>query len=69
MTGQESKPAEPLRCSFCARPQSEVKKLIASHNNAAICDKCVEACKKILNGEGPSISWDESTSTPFVRDP
>ena len=69
MTQPESTSAETLRCSFCARLASEVAKLIATDNNVAICDKCVEVCRKILNEEGPAISWEESTSTPFVRDP
>ena len=33
-----------VRCSFCGRPQSEVKKLIAGPEGSYICDECVETC-------------------------
>ena len=41
------------RCSFCGRKKSEVKRMIASPNEAAICDVCIEICNAIeaLGGE------------------
>lgn len=36
-----------LFCSFCAKSQREVKKLIAG-NTVFICDKCVELCHEII---------------------
>jgi len=46
------KPAEPgeLSCSFCARGQSTVKKLI-SGPSVTICDECVDLCNNILDDE------------------
>ena len=35
---------EKLRCSFCNKTQDQVKKLIAGHNGAYICDECVGIC-------------------------
>lgn len=37
-----------LRCSFCNKSQSEVKKLIAGHN-VYICNECIEICNEIIN--------------------
>ena len=39
-----------LRCSFCNKSQSEVKKLIAGHN-VYICNECIEICNDIINEE------------------
>ena len=36
-----------VRCSFCGRPRSEVKKLIAGPN-VYICNECVELCREIV---------------------
>ena len=36
-----------LRCSFCGRPQYQVKRLIAG-NGAYICEDCVKFCVEIL---------------------
>jgi hypothetical protein len=37
--------AEPLRCSFYAKPTAQVQHLIiADHDNTNICDECVELC-------------------------
>ena len=50
-----------LRCSFCAKLQTEVRKLIAGHNGA-ICDECVKVCHRIMSSdEGPSLTWSEKT--------
>ena len=37
-----------LRCSFCGKPQEEVKKLIAGPT-AYICDECIELCSDIID--------------------
>lgn len=39
-----------LRCSFCGKPQEEVKKLIAGPS-VFICDECVELCREIIAEE------------------
>ncbi|MBR3785221.1 MAG: ATP-dependent Clp protease ATP-binding subunit ClpX [Firmicutes bacterium] len=48
-----------LRCSFCGKPQSQVKRLVAGPG-VYICDECVEMCMDIVNeamraetGKGP----------------
>ncbi|NLD18659.1 MAG: ATP-dependent Clp protease ATP-binding subunit ClpX [Clostridiales bacterium] len=39
-----------IRCSFCGKPQSQVKKLV-SGSGVYICDECVELCKEIIADE------------------
>jgi hypothetical protein len=40
-------PVEELRCSFCAKPQAAVRKLIAGPP-VFICDQCVQVCVAII---------------------
>jgi ATP-dependent Clp protease ATP-binding subunit ClpX len=53
-------PEEPLRCSFCHKPQDAVKKLIASPGEnvrAYICEECVAICNTMLEeGAGGSAA-------------
>ena len=39
--------ASGLRCSFCGKAQSEVRKLIAGPT-VFICDECVDVCRDII---------------------
>ena len=48
---------EPIRCSFCGRKASEVRKLIEGPNGAYICDECVDICNEIIDEE---LGTDES---------
>jgi len=45
----------PLRCSFCNKAQSDVRKLIAGPN-ALICDECVQVFKKIMASDEPQAT-------------
>ncbi len=41
-----------LRCSFCGKSQTEVKRLIASpQGDSFICDECIDVCKDIIKEE------------------
>ena len=40
-----------FRCSFCGKPQEQVRKLIAGPNGAYICDECVDICAEIIEEE------------------
>ena len=52
-----------IRCSFCNKSQTQVKKLIAGPNDTYICDECVEVCSEIIEEE---MAYDENDSwTPF----
>lgn len=39
-----------IRCSFCGKPRSQVKRLIAG-SDVYICDECVELCSEIISEE------------------
>ena len=45
------------RCSFCGKPQSQVKKLI-NGNGLYICDECVQLCNEILKEDQSKRSSD-----------
>ena len=41
-----------FQCSFCGKPQSRVKRLIAGHDRGVfICDECVGLCDQIISEE------------------
>ena len=43
-----------VRCSFCGKPESQVRKIIAGPNGVYICDECIEICSEIVDDEfGP----------------
>ena len=54
------KQTDRVRCSFCGRPQSEVRKMIAGPQGAYICDECVETCMEIIDEESGPDFVDES---------
>ena len=41
-------------CSFCGKPQSQVKRLIAGPDQVFICDECVDLCDQIIAEEAPA---------------
>ena len=41
-----------LRCSFCGKPRSRVRKLVQSPSGATICDECVAECANIMAESG-----------------
>jgi ATP-dependent Clp protease ATP-binding subunit ClpX len=40
-----------IKCSFCARGQDEVAKLVAGPSSVYICSECIKLCNDILEGE------------------
>jgi ATP-dependent Clp protease ATP-binding subunit ClpX len=46
-----AKPTKINFCSFCGKPQGEVKKMIAGPASVYICDSCVRVCKTIIDRE------------------
>lgn len=55
-----------VRCSFCGKDSSQVKRIIAGPN-AYICNECVDLCKEIISQETDSqssFSGDIELSTP-----
>ena len=45
-----------IRCSFCGKDSSQVKRIIAGPN-AYICNECVDLCKEIISEETDNISY------------
>ena len=39
---------EKLYCSFCGKPESQTRRLIAGPEGVYICDECVEICAGIV---------------------
>lgn len=57
MANNENKNNE-VHCSFCGKPNSEVKKLIAGPDGVYICDQCVEICEKVIREKDKKIRKD-----------
>jgi len=55
---EKPKEAGDMICSFCAQPQTAVKKLI-SGPSVTICDECVDLCNNILDDEFEETCDDE----------
>ena len=48
-----------FHCSFCAKDQSVVRRLVAGPGGVYICDECVEACRNVIreeSGEQPEAA-------------
>lgn len=58
MAGKNS--ANDIRCSFCNKTQSQVRKLIAGPAGVYICDECVDICSDILEEEIEEDEFDET---------
>ena len=41
---------EDIKCSFCGKDSSQVKRIIAGPN-AYICNECIDLCSEIINNE------------------
>lgn len=50
--GQADVPQD-LRCSFCDKPHSEDRRMVAGPGGAAICAQCLVNCSKILADQKP----------------
>lgn len=50
-----------LRCSFCGKPQSQVKKLV-SGSGVYICNECVALCQEIIEAEEHKVAARGQTS-------
>ena len=52
-----------LKCSFCAKTQKQVRKLIAGPG-VYICDECVELCNEIISEEAVKPDGESPESVP-----
>ena len=61
MPNNDDSKGREICCSFCGKPQSEARRLIAGPG-VFICDECIELCNSILNDEKNLSSRKESYS-------
>ena len=47
-----------IKCSFCGKPQGQVRKMIDGGYRVYICDECVELCNDIIMDEFDDVSDD-----------
>ena len=59
MAGKNSD--DKVRCSFCNKTQSQVRKLIAGPSGVYICDECIEICSDIIEEEFDDEEFDTSS--------
>ena len=50
------------KCSFCGKPESKVRKLLAGPSGIFICDECVELCSDIMEEE---LEYDTDGKSDF----
>ena len=59
-----------FRCSFCAKDQSVVRRLVAGPAGVYICDECVEACRAVIREEsGEAEPQQKKPPEPTVLPP
>ena len=59
-----------FRCSFCAKDQSVVRRLVAGPAGVYICDECVEACRAVIREEsGEAEPQQKKPPDPAVLPP
>ena len=63
MANNEENKGREICCSFCGKPQSEVRRLIAGPG-VFICDECIELCMSILNDEKNLSARKDSYNVP-----
>ncbi|HEX3016510.1 MAG TPA: ATP-dependent Clp protease ATP-binding subunit ClpX [Caproicibacter sp.] len=68
MANSEDNKGREICCSFCGKPQSEARRLIAGPG-VFICDECIELCMSILNDEKNLSSRKENYSEPSAELP
>jgi ATP-dependent Clp protease ATP-binding subunit ClpX len=59
----------PQHCSFCRRPQGEVRRLISGPEGIFICDECVDLCREILEEEQLTFPGDADLLSHEVPSP
>ena len=53
-----------VKCSFCGKPQDDVKKIIAGPEGVFICDECIKICDSILEEYDEIDNDEESVKLP-----
>ena len=51
-------------CSFCAKDQSHVRRLVAGPGGVYICNECVEACRDVIREEAGPVEEQQPDAQP-----
>lgn len=55
-----------MKCSFCSKPNTEVKKMVAANDKIGICDECImESLKILIYGEPEPVVIHVEQGIPF----
>lgn len=65
MAGKNS--SNDIRCSFCGKPQNQVRKLISGPAGVYICDECIDICSDILEEELEDEDYVAESSHPEIN--
>ena len=65
MAGKNSD--DKVRCSFCNKPQDQVRKLIAGPAGVYICDECIDICSEIMEDEYEEETAEESMDINLLK--
>ena len=65
MAGKNSD--DKVRCSFCNKPQDQVRKLIAGPAGVYICDECIDICSEIMEDEYEDEPAEESLDINLLK--
>lgn len=65
MAGRNSE--DKVRCSFCNKPQSQVKKMIAGPAGVYICDECIDICSEIMEEEFEDMETEEEVEINLLK--
>jgi ATP-dependent protease Clp ATPase subunit len=66
MPERKTKDQDVLRCSFCGKPQGDVKKLIAGPS-VYICNECVSICQEFIAEDDQSVAQHSEPELPQQR--
>lgn len=58
----------PQSCSFCGKPASPTRRLVAGPNDIFICDQCITVCRTILDEEKTAPLPIELTDVPTPKE-
>src|SRR5574344_2313276 len=55
-------------CSFCNKPASDERQLVAGPNGIFICNQCIDVCKSILDEEGHVVTPIDMGEVPSPKE-
>lgn len=59
--------SDQIKCSFCGKDQSQVKKMVAG-NGVYICDECIELSKQVIDEEFRNNAMNQLEELPTPKE-